>query len=62
MKLRLKVPQWHYSLLTDYERLAIFKNAIERVVDEDDVVFDLGTGSGILAMIAAKKAKKSLCH
>ena len=58
MKLKLKVPQWHYSLLTDYERLAIFKGAIENAVDEGDVVFDLGTGSGILAMIAAKKAKK----
>ncbi|ACV24833.1 50S ribosomal protein L11 methyltransferase [Methanocaldococcus fervens] len=58
MKLKLKVPQWHYSLLTDYERLAIFKNAIESVVDKDDIVFDLGTGSGILAMIAARKAKK----
>ncbi|XRO75933.1 50S ribosomal protein L11 methyltransferase [Methanocaldococcus sp. 28A] len=58
MMLKLKVPQWHYSLLTDYERLAIFKNAIERVVDKDDVVFDLGTGSAILAMIAAKNAKR----
>ena len=58
MKLKLKVPQWHYSLLTDYERLAIFKSAIENAIDEGDVVFDLGTGSGILAMIAAKKAKK----
>ena len=58
MKLKLKVPQWHYSLLTDYERLAIFKGAIENAVDEGDVVFDLGTGSAILAMIAAKKAKK----
>ncbi|WP_456416138.1 50S ribosomal protein L11 methyltransferase [Methanocaldococcus sp.] len=58
MKLKLKVPQWHYSLITDYERLSIFKKVIEKAVDSDDVVFDLGTGSGILAMIAARKARK----
>ncbi|WP_456419573.1 50S ribosomal protein L11 methyltransferase [Methanocaldococcus infernus] len=52
----LKVPQWHSSLLTDYERLAIFKLAIEKYAK--GIVYDLGTGSGILAMIAAKKAEK----
>ncbi|MDK2790484.1 MAG: hypothetical protein PWP15_991 [Methanothermococcus sp.] len=58
MKLNLKVPQWHYSMLLDDDRVAIFKEAIERTVKEGDVVYDLGTGSGILAMIAAQKAKK----
>ncbi|WP_456471689.1 50S ribosomal protein L11 methyltransferase [Methanocaldococcus sp.] len=52
----LEVPQWHSSLLTDYERLAIFKLAIEKYAK--GIVYDLGTGSGILAMIAAKKADK----
>lgn len=58
MKLKLKVPQWHYSMLLDDDRIAIFKEAIERTVKEGDIVYDLGTGSGILAMIAAQKAKK----
>ncbi|EHP86816.1 50S ribosomal protein L11 methyltransferase [Methanotorris formicicus] len=58
MRLKLLVPQWHYSMLLDDERVGIFKEAIEKVVKEDDVVYDLGTGSGILAMIAARKAKK----
>ncbi|ACX72990.1 protein of unknown function Met10 [Methanocaldococcus vulcanius M7] len=57
-KLRLKVPQWHYSLLTDYERLAIFKKVIENTLKGGEVIYDLGTGSGILAMMSAKKAKK----
>ncbi len=58
MKLKLSVPQWHYSMLMDYERLAIFKEAIERTVNKNDVIYDLGTGSGILAMIAGRLCKK----
>lgn len=58
MKLRLSVPQWHHSMLLDKERLAIFKRAIEKTVKPRDVVYDVGTGSGILAMFAAKIAKK----
>ncbi|WP_423793341.1 50S ribosomal protein L11 methyltransferase [Methanocaldococcus indicus] len=58
MKLKIKAPQWHNSLLTDYERLAIFKEAIESVVKPHHIVYDLGTGSGILAMIAGRIAKK----
>ncbi|ENN95702.1 hypothetical protein J422_06436 [Methanocaldococcus villosus KIN24-T80] len=58
MILELDAPQWHLSLLHDYERIAIYKKAIEENVKESDIVFDLGTGSGILAMIAALKAKR----
>ena len=57
MELRLSVPQWHYSMLLDDERVSVFKEAVETSVKSGDVVFDLGTGSGILAMIAAKNAK-----
>ncbi len=58
MIIKLNAPQWHLSMLTDYERLAIFKSAIENNVKENDIVYDLGTGSGILAMFAARIAKK----
>lgn len=57
MELKLSVPQWHYSMLLDDERVSVFKEAIEETVKTGDVVFDLGTGSGILAMVAAKTAK-----
>ncbi|WP_459201436.1 50S ribosomal protein L11 methyltransferase [Methanococcus sp. CF] len=58
MELKLSVPQWHYSMLLDDERVSVFKEAVEDTVKPGDVVFDLGTGSGILAMIAARTAKQ----
>ncbi|WP_421077554.1 50S ribosomal protein L11 methyltransferase [Methanothermococcus sp. Ax23] len=57
MKLKLSVPQWHYSMLLDRDRVAVFKEAIEKTVKTGDVVYDLGTGSGILAMIASRITK-----
>jgi len=58
MILKLNVPQWHYSMLQDRERLGVFKWAIERSVKPDDILYDVGTGSGILAMIAARIVRK----
>uniref|UniRef100_A9A960 Methyltransferase small n=1 Tax=Methanococcus maripaludis (strain C6 / ATCC BAA-1332) TaxID=444158 RepID=A9A960_METM6 len=58
MELRLSVPQWHYSMLLDDKRVSVFKEAVEKSVKPGDIVFDLGTGSGILAMIAARTAKQ----
>ena len=58
MILKLNVPQWHYSMLQDRERLGVFKWAIERSVKPEDILYDVGTGSGILAMIAARIVRK----
>ncbi|HIQ38488.1 MAG TPA: methyltransferase domain-containing protein [Methanothermococcus okinawensis] len=58
MILKLNVPQWHYSMLQDRERLGVFKWAIERSVKPGDILYDVGTGSGILAMIAARIVRK----
>ncbi len=58
LQLKLNVPQWHYSMILDKDRLAVFKEAIEKAVKPGDVVYDLGTGSGILAMIASRISKK----
>ena len=51
-------PIFHYNLLSDSSRLLGFKKVIEKVVKKDDVVVDLGTGTGILALLASKKAKR----
>ncbi|UCH37016.1 MAG: methyltransferase domain-containing protein [Candidatus Bathyarchaeota archaeon] len=48
----------HYKMLVDEGRLAAFRNTILSSVNSDDVVADLGAGTGILSMIAAQKAKK----
>ncbi len=45
--------------LVDEERTNAFSKAIEQTIKENDTVLDLGTGSGIMAILAARsKAKK----
>jgi predicted RNA methylase/predicted transcriptional regulator len=51
-------PIYQYNLLCDASRVEKLKNAITKTVKEGDIVADLGTGTGILAMFAAEKAKK----
>jgi predicted RNA methylase len=41
-------------LLGQKKRLAKFQSAIQKIVKSDDYVIDIGTGSGVLAIMAAK--------
>jgi type I protein arginine methyltransferase len=45
---------YHRGMLADEPRTASFRRAIGEVVRAGDVVVDLGTGTGILAMFAAR--------
>ncbi len=45
----------HEKMLADSVRVDNYAAAIRRHIDSDDVVVDLGTGSGILAMMAAQQ-------
>jgi predicted RNA methylase len=45
-------------MLVDEGRLTAFRDTILSIVKPDDIVADLGAGTGILSMIAAQKAKK----
>ena len=45
---------WHLPMLADAGRNDAFQAAIEAAVRPDDVVLDIGTGSGLLAMMAAR--------
>ncbi len=48
-------PALHYqSMLADERRMTRYRAAIEAVVRPGDVVVDLGTGLGVLAMMAAR--------
>ena len=49
-----QVPQWHFDMLADDARNEVFQKAIERAVTEDSLVLDIGTGSGLLSMVAAR--------
>ena len=48
------LPSYHRSMLADLRRNAGYKKAIEATVRPGDLVLDIGTGSGLLAMMAAE--------
>jgi Flp pilus assembly protein TadD len=54
------VPDWHLPMLNDLRRNDAYQGAIERAVANigDGVVLDIGTGSGLLAMMAARGGAK----
>jgi predicted nicotinamide N-methyase len=49
-----RVPHWHLAMLRDDARNAAFARAIGRAVVPGATVLDIGTGSGLLAMMAAR--------
>ncbi len=50
----------HRAMLSDDLRTEAFREAINELVKPGDVVVDLGTGSGILALFAARTAARSV--
>lgn len=44
----------HHAMLRDYVRMAAYRRAIERAVQDDTVAMDLGCGTGILSFFAAE--------
>ncbi len=50
----------HQAMLQDKLRTMSYKKAIENNVKKDDIVLDLGCGTGILSFFAAKKGCKKI--
>lgn len=48
------VPKWHLEILRDERRNAAYDQALRRAVAPHSRVLDIGTGSGLLAMMAAR--------
>ena len=48
------VPSWHFDMLNDEERNNAYRAAIENVASRASHVLEIGTGSGLLAMMAAR--------
>jgi len=53
LKQSARAPANQYYLLNNAERTAAFQRAFESTIQSDQTVLEIGTGSGILAMLAA---------
>ncbi len=45
---------WHYDMLHDRQRNAAYAAGLQRVVQPGDIVLDIGCGSGLLSLLAAR--------
>lgn len=49
-----RVRSWHFPMMRDTARNAAYQAALNKAVGPDSLVLEIGTGSGLLAMMAAR--------
>lgn len=54
LQLSSMVPAWHIPMINDDERNIAYNQALERALHPGDTVLEIGTGSGIVSMMAAR--------
>jgi tetratricopeptide (TPR) repeat protein len=54
------VPLWHIPMMNEQGRNLAYYEGLRSVVTPEKVVFEIGTGSGLLAMMAAKLGAKKV--
>lgn len=52
------IPRWHFEMLNDEQRNAAFEQALRNAITSDTIVLDIGSGTGLLAMMAARAGAK----
>jgi type III protein arginine methyltransferase len=60
MALSRTVPEWHVPMMNEKNRNQAYFDALKAVITPDSKVFEIGTGSGLLAMMAAKLGAKQV--
>ncbi len=54
------VPQWHIPMMNDQQRNTFYYDALKAVITPESNVLEIGTGSGLLAMMAATLGAKTV--
>lgn len=54
------VPSWHWGIVADDTRNRLYDTALRQAITPGDRVLDIGTGSGLLAMMAARAGAGSV--
>lgn len=49
-----RIPRWHFPMLNDAERNDAFAAGIDKAIRSGDIVLDIGSGTGLLAMLAVQ--------
>ena len=52
------VPRWHFVMLNDHQRNTAFEAALRNAIAPDTVALDIGSGTGLLAMMAVRAGAK----
>src|SRR5918992_147165 len=55
---RKLIPRWHFEMLNDEERNSAFERVLSKAITPSTTVLDIGSGSGLLAMMAARAGAK----
>ncbi len=54
------VPEWHVPMMNEHRRNQAYFDALQNAITPDSTVFEIGTGSGLLSMMAAKSGAKQV--
>ena len=58
--LKRNIPSWHVSMINDDDRNNFYLSALKTAIDSNSSVFEIGTGSALLSIMAANLGAKEI--